>query len=264
MRTSGRRNRFFIGVFLILLVLFCSNFFQKEVKAFFYGISAPFQKVLWKFGDNCANFVSSIIWVDNLRKEKNDFCLKNKELLAQIASLEELKKENEALKSALGIELQKDFTLSEAQIVSKDISQDFIMLDKGSNNGIEKNMPVITAQKVLVGKISEVFNNYSKAMLISNKDCSFDAQIKEKDISGIIKGKGNTEVYFDLIPQDKEVLEGDVIISSSLAGFFPSNLLVGEISKIKRNDVEAFQQADVSLSFDIKEIDYLFVITNKY
>ena len=249
---------------MALLIFLCLFFFQKEVKAFFYSVSAPFQKVLWKMGDNCANFVSSIVWVNSIRKEKDDFCLKNRELLSEIAGLEELKKENEALKSALSIELNKDFKLAEAQIISKDISQDFIMLDKGSNDGIEKNMPVITAQKVLIGKISEVFGNYSKAMLISNKKCSFDAQIKERNVSGIIKGKGNMEVFFDLIPQDKEVSKDDVIVSSSLAGFFPSNLLVGQIFKVKRNDVEAFQQAEVSLSFDIKDIDYLFIITNDY
>lgn len=260
--SSRKKTRVLILFSILILVFVCANFFQKEVKAFFYSVSSPFQKVLWKVGDNCSNFLTSVIWVNTLRKEKDDYCQKNNELLAEIEQLKELKKENESLKSALGIELHKEFELAEAHIISKDVSQDYIMIDKGSSGGIKKDMPVITAQKVLVGKIVEVFDNYSRVVLISNKESSFDAHIKEKNISGIIKGKGNMEVFFDLIPQDKEVLENDVIVSSNLSGFFPPNLLVGQASGVKRNDVESFQQSGVNLAFNIKDIDYLFIIIN--
>lgn len=262
MNFSGPKNKLIIGFIFALLVFFCVNFFQKDIRSFSYNISSPIQRFFWGAGNSCSNFFASIIWVNNLKKDKDDLNLKNQELLAKLANFEELQKENETLKSALAVDIHKDFNLVITQVISKDIGQDFILLDKGKNCGMEKNMPVITAQKVLVGKVSEVFDNYSKVMLISDKDCSFDARIKEKDISGIVKGRGNSNILFDLIPQDKEVSKDDVVVSSSLAGFFPANLLVGKISNIKRNDVEAFQQAEINPAFDTKDIDYLFVITS--
>lgn len=263
MKFLGRRNKLFISFFIaVLILLFFANVFQSQVKPFFYSISNPFQKFFWQIGNNCSNFLSAIVWVNHLKEENNDFYYRNQELLYKIAVLEQSEKENEQLKKALDIELDKEFNLEFIQLIGKDISQDFILIDKGAKDGMAKDMPVISSQKVLLGKISEVYDNYSKVMLISHKDCSFDAKIEGKDISGIIRGKGGLEIFLDLIPQNADISENDTVVSSNLAGFFPANLIIGKVSKAKRNDVDAFQQADISPAFDIKNINYFFVITN--
>jgi len=263
MAKSTKKGRIFIAVFIIIAVIIAANFFQKNIKSFFYSFSQPIQKNLWAAGKSSSDFFASIFNAGNLKKENDNLNFKNQELLANISRLEELQKENENLKCALGVNLQNDFKVNMAQIVGKDISQDFILLDKGAKDGISKAMPVITAQKVLVGKISDVYDNFSKVLLISSKESSFDAQIREREVSGIIRGKGNLKIFFDLIPQDKEISAGDIVVSSSLAGFFPSDLLVGRITSVKRNNVEAFQQAELNTEFDINQLANLFIITGR-
>jgi rod shape-determining protein MreC len=97
-------------------------------------------------------------------------------------------------------------------------------------------------------------------MLISDKKSFFDAKIQEKEIPGLIKGRGNLKIIFDLIPRDKEVSEGDTIVTTSLAGISPAGILIGKVSSVKKNDVEPFQQIEVKPAFEIGEIDYLFII----
>jgi rod shape-determining protein MreC len=263
MRKSDTKLKYIIGAVLMVLILVGANFFQNDIRSFFYKISLPIQKTLWVAGNETSDFFASIAYSGDLKKQRDETNCRNQELLVEVANLEELKKQNEELRCALNIKLSDEFNLDMAQIAGKDISQDFILIDKGAKDGLNKGMAVITSQKVLVGKISEVYDVFSKVMLITNKDSSFDAQIRERGISGIIKGKGGLKLFFDLIPQDKEVSSGDIIVSSSLAGLFPDGLLVGKITDVKRNDIESFQQAGVEPSFDINSLSYLFIIIGK-
>jgi len=135
------------------------------------------------------------------------------------------------------------------------------LINKGSEDGILEKMPVITQQKSLVGKISEVYKNFSKVMLVSNKKCAFDAKIQEKNISGLVKGKGNFKILLDFVPQNEKISQEDIVITSSLGGLFPAGLLVGQIEEVKKSDIEPFQQVKIKPIFNIKEINFLFVIT---
>ncbi|MFH1656201.1 MAG: rod shape-determining protein MreC [Candidatus Nealsonbacteria bacterium] len=266
MKFSQKTFKTLIVILVIVVVIFILNIFSKNVRNFFYSVSAPIQKPLWKIGNSVSDFLGVIPWIKNSKQEFEELKNENQELLVKIAELEGFKDDIESLKNALQIGLEKDFKLVMAEIISKDISDDYILIDKGSNSGVLENMPVITEQKVILGKISKVFKNYSKVMLISNKESSFDVNLfnindEKKDISGIVKGRENFNIFLDLVPRDKDIKQGDVIFTSKLGGIFPENLLVGEITEIKKNDIESLQEAEIKPAIDIKEVNNLFIIT---
>jgi rod shape-determining protein MreC len=285
MKSSIKKNknwkRILLFSVLTVAIIIALNFFQKPVRNFFYLISAPIQKAFWRAGDKVSDFFETIAEIKNLKKENEILKSKIQSLTAENASLIELKKENESLRQALNLGLEKEFNFAFAQVTGKDISQDFLFIDKGLDDGISKGQPVITQEKILVGKISEVYKNFSKVQLISHKDSSFDGKIlnseiypvrdyngeeeeKREQISngvlGLVKGNGNFKVSFDLIPQDKEIKKGDLIVTTATGGIFPEGLLVGEVKEVKRSDVEPFQKIEISPSFDINEINYLFIL----
>lgn len=264
-KITFRKKRFTKKILIVILALalclFLLNFFQKEVKSFFYGISTPAQKFFWRIGDSTSNFLQSIVMTGKLKNEVNNLKTENQNLLSRVVSLDDLKKENETLRAALSIGLEKEFKLMPTQIIGKDVSQDIVLVDKGLEDGVQKNMPLIDQQKVLFGKVSEVYNNSSKVTLISSKNISFDGKIVEKDIPGLVKGDGGLKLLLDLLPRDKEVNEGDTIISSGLGGVFPKDLLVGKIKKVVKNDVEPIQKAEVEPFFNIADSHALFLIS---
>ncbi len=262
MRFSFKKNKILITVVMVVLLVFLLNFFQKEVREFFYWFSAPIQKVLWGAGESTSDSLQSIVQVKILKQELDELKLENQELLGQIVALKDLKEENKSLRQALNLELQKDFKLALAQIIGKDISQDFILIDKGSEQGILQAMPIITEQRVLVGKISQVYENFSKVILIFHKESSFDAKIQkeEKDISGVVRGQGSLRILFDLIPREENLSQGDIIVTTALGGIFPKGLLVGKVKEIKKSDVEPFQQAEIEPFFDISQTEILLII----
>ena len=236
--------------------------FSKDIKSFFYSVSMPLQRAFWNLGENVSGFFSGMASKESLQEELNSLNSKNQELLGKIAALQELEKENEFLRKALDIGLEKEFSLELAQVKSKDVSQDSILINKGSEHGISEGFPVITNQKLLLGRIGKVYSNFSEVILISNKKSSFDAEIREREIYGVVKGKGSFEVSFDLVPKDKEMAEGDLIVTSALGGVFPQGLLVGEIKEVRKSDVEQFQTAKIIPGFSPENLDYLLIITN--
>ncbi len=256
---------FKMGIILVLLIAFFVALnlsgFSKEVKNFFYLISSPIQKTFWQAGCNVSDFFEVISKNKQIKREIDELELKIKELTAENARLKELKTENEVLRGALDIGLEKEFKLILAGAIGKDVSQDFILINKGSKDGVAKDFPVITQQKVLAGKIGEVYENFSKVILISDKKSSFDAKISETTIQGVVKGDGNLKLFLDLIPYEKEVKEGDLVVTTALGGIFPEGLLVGIIKEVLRSDIHPFQKAEVFPFFDLKELKTLFIIT---
>lgn len=262
MKLSSKKTKLLV-IFLGILVILSLNFYRSEVKDFFYSISEPGQKILWKKGDNISDFFEGLFKSKDLKRENEELRKYNQELLNEIVFLNELKKENKMLREALGISLQEDFELTLANLISKDVSGDFILINKGSKDGLSAGMPVITAQKVLLGKISdEVSENFSRVILISNLESSFPAEVQEGGITGIIKGEGSSQVSLEKIPKDKEIKEGNIVITTSLGGIFPRELLIGKVNKIQKSDIEPFQKLGISPFFNIEELKTVFIITS--
>ncbi len=261
MRKFLEKNSFFVWVVVIILVLVGMNIFQKEVKSFFYSFSAPIQNVFWKGGDSTSNFFWGILTSGDLKERVDELEKRNQALFSQIISLKEIEDENQTLRTALGLGLENDYSLTLAKIIGKDISQDYILINKGGEDGILENMPVITEEKVLVGRIVEVYDKFSKVMLISSTKSSLDAKIISSSASGVIKGLGNLKIYFDLLPREEVINNEDIIITDSISGIFPENLLIGKVKKVIKNDVESFQQAEVESTFNLSSAENLFVIT---
>lgn len=243
MRISATKKKIiFIG--LVIALIFALNFFKSEVKGFFYDISLPIQKVLWP------------------APARQDEIIKiNLELMAEIIELQKISDENNLLREALGIGLERDFDLEIAEVVGKDIDQDSIFINKGSNDGLAKDMPVINQQKVLLGRIYEVYPYRSRVMLISNKNSSFDAELPE-GVSGLLQGQGGGKITLELLPKNQEIQDGALVISSSLGGIFPSGLLIGTVKNVQRNDIDPFQAAEISSFAPLSMLKQVFIILN--
>jgi len=259
---KGIKYGLIILALAVILIVVNITGFSKKIKNFFYSVSAPIQKIFWHTGNNVSTFFETILEIRNLKQKTDDLEVENQRLLSEIAKLKELSEENAELREALQVGLQKEYNLSFAAIIGKDTSQEFIVIDKGSDNGITEKMTVITSQKILIGRVVEVYENFSRVQLISNTKSSFDVKIQDKDITGLLKGEGNQRVLLDLVPTDKEISEGDIVMTSELGGIFPAGILIGKVSSVRKSDTKPFQQANLNIFFKLKESDKVFIIVS--
>ena len=191
----------------------------------------------------------------------------NQNLLTKILELDLLKKENEELKKALSLGLEKEFQLILVKSISKETEGDFILISKGKEDGIREDFAVISAEKVLVGKIDQVYKNFSRVKLISAENNIFDVEIITvadggEKIYGLAQGEGNFKIKIKFIPKEKEIKEGATVISSNIAQKFPQGLLVGAIKKVGKSDVEPHQIIELEPFFRLNLGQTLFIISN--
>lgn len=249
-------------IFAALLALFNLTGFSNPVRNFFYSISQSFQEFFGKAGNDFSDFWAGVLQANNLKRENESLQLKIKELVGEKIRFQGLEKENESLRGALGLGLEKDFGLDFAKVIGKDISEDTLLINKGRNDGLSSGMPVITSQKILVGKIGQIFDDFSKVVLLSNKESAFDIKIGDKNIFGVAKGRGGNLLSLEFIPQEQEVEEGEFVATAALGNVFPANLLVGQVVMVEKTDVEPFQRIEVNSAFEFGLAAEVFIIKN--
>jgi len=248
-----------ISILAVIIILNLAGF-SPQIKSFFYSFSSSLQKFFWQQAGFFSDFFNGIFNSASLKKENEALIIKSQELEYQMAYSLELQKENKTLREALEIGLRKEFKIAFAQIIARDMVADFLTIDKGKEDGIIKGQAVITEQKALIGKIVEVGGNFSKVLLISNKESSFDGKIAGLDTYGVVKGKGGSKIGLELVPPDKEMKNDDLIVTTALGGVFPEGLLIGKVANAKKLDVEPFQRSEVFPAADPNSLDSVFVI----
>lgn len=255
-----------IAVILLFLIVFVVNkFFYQELKNIVFFISSPIQKFLWEEENVFSQWIKGIFESKRLKIENNELKKQNLSLRSEILQLEDLEEENKKLRKALDLGLEKEYSLILSDIISKKIEEDSILINLGRKDGVSEEMTAITEEKILIGKVGKVFDNFSQVILITQKDFSFSVEVetKEEQVLGAAQGQGNFKLKIEFLPKETQIKEGDMVITSVLGGNFPKNLLVGEIKTIKKSDVEPFQTGEIAPFFKKLPLENLFLIVPK-
>lgn len=257
-----RRNTITVIIFLAVII-FSLFFFSDSIINTSLKIVKPFQSIILNVTNSVFDWAFSIIKKGDLKREVDLLQSEKKILTEEIIRLRGVKEENEKLRQALGLGMDKDFELVMAKVLGRNILEDVVIIDRGVKDGISEGMPVITEKRVVVGTVSKVFNDFSQITLITDQSSAFEVEIQGKDTIGLMEGLGNLNLKLRLIPRDKEITEGDALITAPLSEVFPSGLFVGLIRSIHKKDAESFQEAEVAPFFNIRRLKNLFVITNQ-
>lgn len=266
MRRLFRRKK--IVFFLLFLAgIFALNLISPKARSFFYAMSSPFQAAAWKSGGGVSDFLLPFREGKNLRSDNERLTQENIVLRSELAKLQDTRRENEQLRIALELGVEKEFEFTRVEIIGKHINEDVFVVRVPEGVLLKENMPVITPTKIAAGKIRSVNNGFAEIVLLSHPSSSIDVRIPDKNITAVVKGKGHFKVELDLVQQQAELAKGDTIVTSSLGGIFPKNIFVGVVEKPVKSDVEAFQTAVISQTtpldplFSVYQSDFLFVIT---
>lgn len=163
--------------------------------------------------------------------------------------------------------IQKKFEYVNAGVINNSINRrnNFITLDKGSEQGIEPNMGVITFLGP-VGIVVDVSKNFSTVISVLNTDFQASVRVKRNDYVGSLIWSGGNYRYADVayIPGHVELQVGDTIVTSGLSTIFPPNILVGEITEFEIQRGGNYFVARIRLSQDFNKLRYVQVVRNLF
>ena len=281
MKPKARFNfRFSISeLLLVVLVLasciflgFSSKSFVVNFKNVGFSIFSSVEKGVVTVTRGIRNTFTS---AKELRKLKTDYDglvakLENYEQMQR--SNADIRKENERLKEQLGFSIYMESKNIPCQIISRDLDNlySYLTINKGSVNGIKKNMPVVAFQngnQGLVGKIVEVGTFTSQIMPIYNLNCMVSSRIQNSREIGLVDGNGDPNEPLSMQYIRKRTLDslhyGDIIVTSGENDNYMRDIPVGTISKITSIDYNSSLNIELTPIIDFSRLEVVFVVNMK-
>lgn len=200
----------------------------------------------------------------------------NKELADENARLKNLLKANfETPDTSLVIKidtLTKDtlnrfrrFTYLPAKVVGNSINTktNYLMLYRGSLQGVKKDMSVVSANGI-VGRVIEVSENYCKVMSLLHQNSKVSAMVKKNNTSGDIEWDGNDPHFVTMqkVSKSANVVIGDTIVTSTYSAAYPANEMVGKVVEIKNDPAASFYILKIKTATNFFNIQFVNIIKN--
>lgn len=202
--------------------------------------------------------------VTRLRQENTDLQAEVSRLQAEIIDLKQQLSETRVLSALVDFaRVHPDNSYVSASVIGRDPSPfvKYVIINRGSDQGVRRGMPVVTAQG-LAGRVVAVTAGAARVQLITDPESSVNVRIEPSAPQAMLNGSLTSELNVDMIPQSSNVLVGELVLTSGLGGNYPSNLLVGQVTGVRRKETDLFQTASIQPVVDFSRLEIVMVITN--
>lgn len=234
------------------------------------SVISPLQKIIYNANDKLKESFDFFINFSKVKQENEELAAKNAELENKLIEYNRMKDENQTLREMFEYsEANENYNYLGCNIVGYsggNISNGYV-IDKGTNDGVKKDMIVITPQG-LVGKITKAENSYSIVQTILNENIAVASMVEStRETTGVLQGvtdnKNKNLTMLSNIPINSEIKEGDVILTSGLGGMYPKEIRIGEVVSIEVDSVGIMKKAVVKPYVDFNKLEGLFVVVPK-
>ena len=154
-----------------------------------------------------------------------------------------------------------------ARVIGRDASNWWktIQLDRGSDDGVRTNCPVLNADG-LVGKVISVSRGESRVLLLLDPNCKVSALLQKTREPGVIAGLGmaftrEPRCCMTFVDRNAKIADGQAVITSGLGSVFPKGILIGTVTGSRLNpQTGMYQDVDVKPAVDFIRLEEVVVI----
>lgn len=234
------------------------------------SVISPLQKIIYNANDKLKGSFEFLVNFSKVKQENEELAKKNAELENKLIEYNRMKDENTRLREMFDYsQAHENYNYLGCNIVGYsggDISNGYI-IDKGINDGVKKDMIVITPAG-LVGKVTKSESNYSIVQTILNENIAVASMVEStRETTGMLQGatdnKNKNSTILSNIPIDSEIKEGDIILTSGLGGMYPQEIRIGEVISVDVDSVGIMKKAIVKPYVDFNKLEELFVVVPK-
>jgi rod shape-determining protein MreC len=274
-----RRRAVLVALVVAALVLLSISFSEAEsgpLHSIQRGVSAVLSPIEEGASRALKPLEDLVNWFDetfDARGENEDLKAEVAELREQVADSQSAIGENEQFRKLLDLD-ESDAALAAYKRVtgrvigrSPTVWYSTVSIDVGSGEGVEVNDPVVTGDG-LVGRITETTRGSSQVTLISDHRSAVSATLLPDGPDGVVEPEVGDpdDLLLDFIDNNEEVEEGQMLVtagwsSGRISSAYPYGIEIGRVSETTVGEQETFQQVHVQPFADLRDLDYVQVLT---
>ena len=215
------------------------------------------------------DFIDSVNDLSNTYQENQSLKQKIDTIHELEVQLSELKRDNQKMKETLKLQdTLNDYTLVNATVIARnpDTWRDVITINKGSNDGIQPQMSVMS-DNGLVGKVMDVNPTSARVALLSNADNTLVRvaamiQNEKEPIYGTITGYDDKTnmLVMSQIQATQDINVGDKVVTSGLGGISPNSLYIGTVEEVAMDRFGLYKEVKIRPAADTNDVRYVTVV----
>ncbi len=226
-------------------------------------VITPPEKALHGIGEWFRHIWFGYFDLVHVRRENNALKDQLEHLRLEQASVVEDARQGQRLQQLLGFKEHYIYQTVAAQVIGTSGTDEsgIVYIDKGSNDGLKPDMPVVTGDGV-VGRIKDVFPSTSQLQLISDATSAVGVILESTRTRGIMKGSTYGQVQVINVSPDDRIKPGQRFITSGGDQIFPRGMPVGTVENIVPDpDRDPLLDIAVRPSANLSRLEEVLVVT---
>jgi rod shape-determining protein MreC len=228
------------------------------------SIVAPPERLIHNSKLGTAYFWQSYLDLRHVSEQNQNLQKTIDRLRLEQASLLEDAKQGQRLQKILDFQQKYVYKTVAAQAIGSSGSDQsrVFYLDKGSADGLGRDMAVITADGI-VGKIRDVFPHTAQVLAINDQSSGAGVVLETTRIRGILRGNANGQPQIIGILADQRIQPGEKVLTAGGDQIFPRGLPVGVVEKVIRDpERDSFIDVLIKPAAHLDRLDEVLVITS--
>lgn len=232
-------------------------------------IAAPFRSASAAVSGTFRGWVDYFTEFDELKEE-------NRQLKLQIARMEEDirqatfdREENAHLRKVAELrEKRRDLHLESVRVLVQDNSNWYSQLtvNKGTDQDIQVGNCVVTEEGYLLGMVTETGLNWATVRTILDSESSIGALVFRSGGSALAQGDfslmSEGRIALTYLGAEPDVVAGDLIVTSGLGGYLPSQIVIGYVEEVRTSDNGLAHYAVLRPEMELDGLTEIFVVTS--
>ena len=264
-----KRPSYIVVCLIVLLTLIILNLPSHTKGRLKLGIGSLFLPLLGLAGSSqhlAGAALDRVMPRGELLQQNEALRQENQGLRFKVMEAGALERENARLRQLLGWQAQQPHNYKLANVVLRDPSNWWrsIQIDLGSRDSMSLNLPVLSPEGALVGRISSVGLTRSQVVLLGDPNCHVAALVEnESRDNGVIGASGPVDsgfVELGYLSRNADLKPGQLVRTSGLGGIFPKGILVGQIVDDQPIEYGFGAVARVKLAANLNALEEVWVI----
>lgn len=232
-------------------------------------IASPFRSASAAISGYVSGWTEYLTEFDALKEENGQLKMKIAEMEESVRQAEADRDENVRLRELAGLrEQRRDLHFESARILVQDASNwsSMLTVNKGTAHDVEVGDCVVTEAGYLVGVVTKAGSNWSTVRTVLDSETSIGALVFRSGTTAVAQGDfalmSEGRLALNYLGTEPDVVSGDLVVTSGLAGYYPSQLVIGYVEEVRASDNGLAQYAVLRPEAELAGLTQVFIVTS--